>query len=80
MTKGPFMNNRVKNIWISILLFSVAMLILGSYLNGSAVFSSSRLYQEAFILSFALGEIVLVLLGVIFMMRKGVIALWRPTK
>jgi uncharacterized membrane protein YkvI len=79
MMKRSFTNNLVKDLWVFILCFFIAMLILGSYLSGLAAFSSSRLHQEVFILSFGLGEIVLVLLAVILMMRKGVIAMQRPT-
>ena len=69
-----------KNTWILIIIFATAMGGLGAYLNEIAVFGTSRLYQNIFILSLGLGEILLILIGAILMVRMHTIVVRRSTE
>lgn len=66
-----------KNIWIPMLVFTLVMGGLGAYLNGTAIFSTSKLYQSIFIMSFGFGEILLILVGAIIMIKTRMIVLRR---
>lgn len=79
MMKRSLTDNLVKDSWVLISCFSIAMSTIGSYLYSLATFHSSRIYQEIFILLFGLGEIVLFSFIGILLIRKGVIVLQRPT-
>ena len=53
---------------------------LGVYLNGIAEFNTSRLYQTTFILSFGSGEIFLILVQAILMVKNRIIVVRRPVE
>lgn len=65
----------VKNIWLFMSAFVFIMLFSYWYLNSKTILSNNLLLQNLFILTFGIGEILIILVGVFLSIKHKVIVL-----
>lgn len=74
-------NHISKWIWLYILLFNSIMILISMSMGGGNVYyNDSTIYQKAFVFTYGIGFIALILLGVLDSVKNGRIVLYREKK